>query len=180
MYEENILIHSFIQIHAITLNAPGFFSDNICTRSCLRCAISGNTKKVKIELDMDTLPDYTWRVGGCKFYIHNRDVGLHNWTSPCFMYVHGSSLRHLLRLLLRKYSVWKLKKKEFLFAKTFIRKIFRLKFEKNTFYLQRLLLGKYSVWNLKKNTFYLLRLLLGKYCVWKLKKRLLFSKKYVI
>ena len=37
-------------------------------------------------------------------------TGFHNWMSPCFMYVHGSSLliilkRHLLRFLLGKYSV---------------------------------------------------------------------------
>ena len=40
-------------------------------------------------------------------------TGLHNWTSPCFVYVHGSSLliflkRHLLRFLLR-FLIFRLK-----------------------------------------------------------------------
>ena len=45
--------------------------------------------------------------------VREQYTGFHNWTSPCFMYVHGSSLlifikRHLLRFLSGKYSVWNL------------------------------------------------------------------------
>ena len=47
--------------------------------------------------------------------VRKQYTGFHVWTSPCFMYVHGSSLlislkQQLLRFLLGKYSVWKLKK----------------------------------------------------------------------
>ena len=48
--------------------------------------------------------------------VQKQYTGFQNWTSPCFMYVHGSSLliflkRHLLGFLFEKYSVWKLKKR---------------------------------------------------------------------
>ena len=42
--------------------------------------------------------------------VRKQYIGFHNWTSPCFMYVHGSPLLifltwHLQRFLLGKYSV---------------------------------------------------------------------------